>query len=197
MSPLFRTLALAAVLATLAPAAPAQQAEPLVVLATAQSGETVKARLYMAAEKLTAGAATKFAVVLDIAPGWHVNANPKGADFQVETAIAVKSQLGTELTAVKYPPGEEEAIPGLDVPLKVYSRRAIIYGTLTAPATAAGQTEAVAVGVRYQSCSEEGQCLAPAVEKLVGRLAVAAPGEAVKSLNAPLFKPLAAAPAGT
>ncbi|MEM1062552.1 MAG: hypothetical protein AAGJ97_09540, partial [Planctomycetota bacterium] len=83
-------------------------------------------------------------------------------------------------------------IEGLDVPLKVYDRRAIVYGTITPPENSGGQTESIAIGVRFQSCREDGRCRAPLVEKLTGRLAVARAGETVTPLNAALFRTVAA-----
>ena len=49
--------------------------------AEAAKHKQVKGRVYLSTDKLTPGTSTKVAVVLDIADGWHVHANPAKPDF--------------------------------------------------------------------------------------------------------------------
>jgi len=162
-----------------------------IVLASGDDSEVVSSRVYLAHDKLVAGKKSRFAVVIDVDKGWHINANPAKPDFLVPTALAVKSKLGTDLAGVKYPEGKGLMIGGLGEPIMSYSGRVVIFGDLEVPASAAGKEETVAIAVRYQAC-DDSQCLRPDIKTLTGKIPVAASRDGVKPVNDWLFRPQAA-----
>lgn len=160
-----------------------------VVLAGAEQApkDHVRARVYLPVDKLTAGSSTRFAVVIDVESGWHINANPAGPDFALPTTVAVKAKHGTEAADVSFPKGNELAVDYLDEPLRVYDGRVVLFGTLKVPEKAVRQTEEVTVEVRFQACNDQ-HCLPPKTAKLTGKIPVAAGGEEVKKINEEIFK---------
>lgn len=160
-----------------------------VVLAAGEQApkDHVRARVYLPVDRLPAGGSTRFAVVLDIESGWHINTNPARPEFAIPTTVAVKAEHGTKAEKVDFPKGNELTVEGFDQPLSVYEGRVVLFGTLTVPEDAARQTEEITVEVRFQACNER-QCLAPKTAKLVGKIPVAPPGEEAKRINEELFK---------
>jgi len=96
-----------------------------------------------------------FTVRLEIAGGWHVNANPASREFLIPTAVEA---AGGELRAVAYPAGERFRFAFADDELEVYGGAVEIPGELRAG-------EGVRLRVTYQACDDE-RCLPPVVREL-------------------------------
>ncbi|HXU32428.1 MAG TPA: DUF255 domain-containing protein [Thermoanaerobaculia bacterium] len=99
----------------------------------------------------------KFALILTIEPGWHVNANPASAEFLVPTLIEAE---GARLQEVVYPEGREVKMAYGEGPLSIYEGTVEIVGELLQ------ETEAARLMLTYQAC-DESRCLPP-----ITRLAV-------------------------
>lgn len=148
--------------------------------------EHVKAQAYLSVDKLPAGSACQVVVVMTVAKGWHVNANPPKPDYLKPVKISWKSKNGIELTDVKYPQGMAFKFDDADDEAMVYEGEVQVRGTLKIPKDAGGLTEDMELTVNYQACNKDG-CLPPKTIKLTGKLQIAKPGEAVKSINGKLF----------
>jgi len=59
----------------------------------------------VAAVVLGAGTTTTATVTLDIAKGWHINANPAAPDYMVATVVELTGGSGVKLGTPRYPPG--------------------------------------------------------------------------------------------
>ncbi|MEW4488898.1 DUF255 domain-containing protein [Thalassoglobus sp. JC818] len=124
------------------------------------------------------GSSCPVAVVIQIAPGWHVNANPARPKFIIPTKLSVASPEGFELTEIVYPEGKDFQLEGIDEALSVYEGSAIIRGRLTIPADAT-ESVSVSLNLRYQACDSQ-TCEMPLTLTLSGNLAVGdAPGAAI------------------
>ncbi|MBS0202376.1 MAG: DUF255 domain-containing protein [Planctomycetes bacterium] len=150
--------------------------------------EHVRGVAYLSVDKLPAGSACQVIVVLTVAKGWHINANPPSPDYLKPTKISWKSKNGVELVDVKYPKGFAFKIEDSDDEAMVYEGEVQVRGTLKVPKDAGGLTEDMEITVHYQACNEKG-CLPPKSIKLTGRLQIANQGEVVKSINGKLFNP--------
>ncbi len=147
----------------------------------------VAAKAYLSVDKLPAGKTCRVAIVLTIEDGWHINANPAKPDFMVPTTFTVKSNQQVTLSQVKYPAGHAFTVEGFDEPLQVYEKQAIIRGTLTIPAAAAGKAEELELNVKYQACNDK-TCIRPTTVSLKGSFQIAKPGEPVKQVNQKWFQ---------
>ncbi|TWT58119.1 Cellobiose 2-epimerase [Thalassoglobus neptunius] len=120
------------------------------------------------------------AVVIQIAPGWHVNANPARPKFIIPTTLSVASPEGFELTDIVYPQGKDFQLEGIDEALSVYEGSAIILGELMIPQDAA-ENVSISLNLRYQACDSQ-TCEMPLTMTLSGKLIVGdTPGEAINS----------------
>lgn len=146
---------------------------------TASSAESMRsaapaasaAGLHSSSSKVTlaprwqpAGSHSTLAVRLQIAPGWHVNANPASLDYLVPTTLSVESNLRERLpSTAEYPAGEDSGIRLDNKAILVYDDGAIIR---LHPASRSLHTfprdAVINVLARVQACSDDGICLAPA-----------------------------------
>jgi thiol:disulfide interchange protein DsbD len=176
-------------------------APALAAPALAQSAADV-VRVRCEPVSVVAGASVPVPVVLEVAAGWHVNANPPAPDYLIPTAVSLTGAAGLAPRGTLYPAGRQVKLGFDENPLSLYD------GTITANVTLAAARDAVngrhvlRGTVRYQPCNDE-VCLAPvslpfAVEVTVtggveaSRAPAAAPG-APADTAAPA--PDAAAPA--
>ncbi len=150
--------------------------------------EVVTAKAYFSVDRLPAGKATPVAVVVEIKPDWHINANPPNPEEMIATQVNVKSKLGIKLSAANYPKGKNLKIEDLGT-ISGYEGKLTIFGTLEIPANAGGQNDELEILVKYQACNHS-QCLPPKTLKIVGKVSVARPGDAVNPVNEAVFKPL-------
>jgi uncharacterized protein len=89
-----------------------------------------------------------FRLALDIAPGWHLQANPATEEYLVATEVEAE---GGELRNVRYPEGEKLPSRFSRQPIAVYTSRVEITGE-------ASGTERLSLS--YQLC-DEARCLPP------------------------------------
>jgi uncharacterized protein YyaL (SSP411 family) len=92
-----------------------------------------------------------FEVRLEIAAGWHVNANPASMEFLIPTRVA------GAVREVAYPTGERQHFAFADAELAVYSGPVAITGQAAAGAPA--------VRLTYQACDDD-RCLPPVTREL-------------------------------
>jgi hypothetical protein len=165
--------------------------EPLVVAAQSDPRDKdakVTAKAYLSVDKLTAGQTARVAVILTVAEGWHINANPARPDFLEPTELALQAAHKTTLPKVEYPKGRNFVMEGFEEPLSVYEKQVVIRGTLKVPPEAAGKTERIDLEVHYQACDDR-RCLRPTEVTLSFEVPIVAAGTPVKPINQRLFHP--------
>lgn len=150
---------------------------------------SVDAALNVAA--LQPGKPAKLAVVVDVAPGFHAQANP-ATGTNIATAVELEPTAGLTFGPPAYPPGKQEAYPDIGT-LSVYGGRTIVRVPIEVkPDAPAGSDVKIAGGVTVQVCDDKGTCFRPVTLPFELTARVAAATEAVAA-NAPeLF--LAAVP---
>ncbi|WP_437205503.1 DUF255 domain-containing protein [Planctomicrobium sp. SH664] len=167
--------------------------EPLQIslkLAADEAGRhpQIKAVGYLSVDRLPAGAACRVAVEIDIANGWHINANPPHPDFVIPTQLSLKTPDGVQLEEVYYPDGKPFTVAGIDQPLSVYEGKVYLLGILTVPEGLQGEQQ-LSLQLRYQACNDH-NCLRPMTLLLTTEIGVTPKGEKVQSRNRPLFEKL-------
>ena len=101
------------------------------------------------------------AVVLDVAKGWHLYANPKQGDFGLDTEIKPVADERVRFGRTIYPPGTEYTDQGASN--HIYEGRVVCYVAVTV-VSGEGQGEAGAGPLRLDMelsgllCGEEGVC---------------------------------------
>ncbi|MGH8501203.1 MAG: protein-disulfide reductase DsbD domain-containing protein [Gammaproteobacteria bacterium] len=121
-----------------------------------QSADYVKVR---AMPRPANGARAGIDVTLDIARGWHVNANPASMEFLIPTTLKVADGKRPVEIAVDYPRGHLLK-EGFDKPIAVYSDKTTLPVKLRG-AGSSREPENLKVIVNLQACNDTGRCLIP------------------------------------
>ena len=96
---------------------------------------------------------------LNIAEGWHINANPAGQDNLIPTTIAVDADIPLELANVAYPTGRSTRFAFSSESLNVYEGNLEIPLKLRLKSERKKSTQIV-LKLTYQPCNEM-ECLLP------------------------------------
>lgn len=110
--------------------------------------------------RVAAGGAGEAVVRLDIAEGWHVNANPPSDKFYIGTEVRAEAQGGVTPGQPVYPPALTKKFEFSDQPLAVYEGRVAVRLPLRADASAAKGRQTFRARIRYQPCNDR-ECLQP------------------------------------
>ncbi|MCA1634658.1 MAG: protein-disulfide reductase DsbD N-terminal domain-containing protein [Acidobacteria bacterium] len=106
------------------------------------------------------GGSAETAVRLDIAEGYHVNANPPSDKFYIGTEIQAEPQEGITPGKPVYPPALTKKFSFAEQPLAVYEGRAVIKLPLRAELSAAKGRHTFKARIRVQPCNDQA-CLQP------------------------------------
>ena len=131
-----------------AASSPAATPEPQILRASAQEA------------RLPAGGGGEAVVRLDIADGWHVNANPPSDKFYIGVEVQAQAVEGVEPGRPIYPPAQTKRFGFSPDPLAVYEGSVSVRLPLRAGAGAAKGSRPVRGRVRYQPCNDR-ECLPP------------------------------------
>lgn len=125
---------------------------------TAPQAQVVTATVEEA--KLEAGGQGEATVRLDIAEGYHVNANPASDKFYVATELRAEPQEGVTPGKPVYPAGLSRKLGFAEKPLSVYEGSVRIRLPLRADAGAEKGRHTLRAKIRVQPCNDEA-CLQP------------------------------------
>jgi len=121
----------------------------------------------MASATIRPGETFTVRIRLDVAEGWHVNANPASAEFLIATTADVRSALPIEVERIEYPAPKRLRASYAEAPIDVYEGEVEIVATCR---LADELEDGVAEGtiralVAFQACDEQ-SCLR-AAERIV------------------------------
>jgi len=104
----------------------------------------------------------RITVTLNVADGWHVNANPASLDFLIPTEVSGRVDGDPVELAPAYPAGRQSDIELDDTRIRVYGDGTTIdVGLPDETSRRARASGRIDLTVRVQSCSDDGTCLAP------------------------------------
>lgn len=148
--------------------------------------EVVTPAVYVSAEPAARGGSFQVAVVLNIRPGFHVNAREKSAEYLIATDLKAEVPAGFKTGEVVYPKGELHNFTFSKTPLNVYQGKVTLRLPLTALAGAPLGSHQIPLKLRYQACSTE-ICLPPVTIDLQAAVDVAASRATMKPAHPEVF----------
>jgi thiol:disulfide interchange protein DsbD len=107
-----------------------------------------------------AGGSAEARVVLAIAPGWHINANPPSLDYMIPTTLTLAGSGGATPGAPVYPSPHRQKLSFEESELLVYDGEAVIRVPVRVGAGAAPGIQTLRGEIGYQACNDQ-VCLAP------------------------------------
>ena len=148
--------------------------------------EVVTPAVYISAEPAARSVAFQLAVVLNIRPGFHVNAREKSAEYLIATDLRAEVPAGFKIGEVAYPKGELHTFTFSKTPLNVYQGKVTLRLPLTALSSAPVGSQQIPLKLRYQACSTE-ICLPPVTIDLQATIDIAATRAAMKPAHPEVF----------
>lgn len=135
----------------------------------------------------------ELAVVIDVEPGWHLNADadqivPPDVFMQIPTRLTVQRiDPALRLGAVRFPTAAALSFGFADVSLKVFHDRVVLHAPVEVAADAAVGVAEVVLELDYQACNDTA-CLPPAQVTVSAPLQLVEPGRAVAAGEPELFE---------
>ena len=135
---------------------------------------------------LARGARVRLAVQLDVAAGYHVNANPPSEDWLIATAVSLEAADGIRLVEAFYPEADEQEFGFWSGPLRVYEGAVAIGAIVEIDAGAALGGRDLKIAVTYQACNDEA-CFAPTEARTSIPVQVVEAGTPSREIESPLL----------
>jgi hypothetical protein len=148
--------------------------------------EVVKPRAYVSLESVPQGTEFQVAVVGEIMPGFHVNANQVHEDYLIPTTLQATLPPGLQLMQTKYPPGKDKKFPFSDKAMAVYDGSFTVQIRLKAGKGLPLGTVKLPLTLRYQACNDSA-CLPPVNLPVAVEIAIASTDTKPKATNKEIF----------
>ena len=119
-------------------------------------------RLDLARPKAARGGQTGLDILLEVAPGWHINAHQPTESYLIPTEVQLTLPPGVSTDTINYPLPERKAFAfAQGKQLLVYEGQLAIRTALHVPADFSGIRIGIEAKLRYQACNDS-TCLPPA-----------------------------------
>lgn len=148
--------------------------------------DVVKPEVYASMEPAGRGSSFQIAVVMNIRPGFHVNAREKSEEYLIATDLKAALPSGFSGGEVVYPKGKLESFTFSKKPLNVYQGTVILRLPVSALASAPIGQQHIPLKLRYQACSTE-LCLPPVTIPLDAAVNIAASASDAKPAHSEFF----------
>ena len=148
--------------------------------------DVVKPEVYASMQPAARGGSFQIAVVMNIRPGFHVNAREKSEEYLIATDLKAQLPPGFTSDEVVYPKGKLEMFTFSKKPLNVYQGTVILRLPVNALATAPQGEQHIPLKLRYQACSTE-LCLPPTTLPLDVTVNIAASASEARPAHPEIF----------
>ncbi len=152
-----------------------------------RADSVVKPKTYVNVQPVPRGTPLEIAVVAEILPGFHINANKPSEEYLIPTAVQAELPAGVRLTSTEYPAGKLVKFDFSEKKLSVYDGQVVIRMKLQAGADAALGKMKLPLSLRYQACNDSA-CLPPVKLQLTTELEIGPVGAKVHAVNAGIFR---------
>ncbi len=153
-----------------------------------QSIEKISAEGYISLDKVQPGRDFQIAIVVKIAEGWHVNANPTREGL-IPTTIVLPEMSNISFGEVVYPAGDTLNIASIGI-ASVYHDTITIGVPVTLLQSAPIEPITLDMRLEYQACNDE-QCLLPETLNVTIPINVASVAETAQQANEAIFANIA------
>ena len=150
----------------------------------------VRAEGYVSLQSVPAGRDFRVAVLAEIAPGYHINADKPLQDFLIPTELRAQPPAGMRVAGTAYPKPDVKQFAFSDEKMAVYDGTIVLGLRLaTGPRMPPGEI-ILPLELRYQACNDK-LCLPPTTLELQVSVPLARPGTAARPAHPEIFSKLA------
>lgn len=139
------------------------------------ASEVASPKIYVSVAPVPRSSTFEVAMVVDIMPGFHMNAHKPSEEYLIPTVLTVKPPAGFREGETIYPAGIEKKLSFADKPLLVYTKQFTIRMRITSAANAPLGKVKLPFTLQYQACNDS-VCLPPTRVPVVTTIDVAPAG---------------------
>lgn len=147
----------------------------------------VKPRAYVSLEPVPRGRTFEIAVVAEIIPGFHINANKVLDEYLIPTTLKVEPPKGLRVAETNYPPGALQKFDFSEKMLVVYEGTVTLRVKLEAAPDAPVGAVSLPLTLRYQACNDKA-CLPPVRLNVPVEFQIAEAGAKTKAAHTEIFQ---------
>lgn len=129
------------------------------------SSKQVSVEVISAADKIKVGGIAKFAVVLNINHGWHINSHMPGSEDLISTVFSLDQKEGIILIDVSYPEGKYVSFSFSNKPIQVYEGEIKIFISIKISDKLTPKNDVIKGYLTFQACNDK-VCIAPSTIEL-------------------------------
>ena len=126
------------------------------------------------------------AVVAEIIPGFHINANKPNEEYLIPTTVLAEFPAGLKWNGTEYPVGKQVKFEFSEKKLSVYEGKAVIRMRVEAANDAPIGKIRLPMTLRYQACNDSA-CLPPAKLPVAAEVEIGPPGAKARRVNVEIF----------
>lgn len=115
----------------------------------------IATKLSLTTANVQRGRSVRASLVLDIPPGYHINAHEPVSPFALPTKIEVEAPSGIKIGSIFYPRATVRRFTFSEDRLGVYENRAVIRFNIVIPSNLRTGKSEIKARLSYQSCSDE------------------------------------------
>lgn len=147
----------------------------------------VEAHAVLATDAAHADSPVKFAILAQVAPGFHINDHKPSLDYLIPTAIKLDPSDQFTVKNVVYPKGTLKKFAFSDSPLSVYEGTVVVGTLLQAGKNVPPGTYTLKAKFAYQACNDHA-CLPPASVPLTVTIKIVPRNVPVKTVESDVFQ---------
>ncbi|GAB4374391.1 MAG: protein-disulfide reductase DsbD [Calditrichia bacterium] len=157
------------------------------VLAAQSSNEIISVKVLSSVDKFRSGQSYPIALQATIKPPFHINSHEPREEFLIPTTAEFKLPEGVTLGKLEFPKPEIKTFAFSENPLAVYENTIYIFTTLSISPDFSGDQLLLEGTFGYQACDDQ-TCRPPEELLFKQEFPMAAPGEAILSINLEVFE---------
>jgi len=152
-----------------------------------RNNSVVEAHAVLATDAAHADSPVKFAILAQVAPGFHINDHKPSLDYLIPTAIKLDPSDQFTVKNVVYPKGTLKKFAFSDVPLSVYEGAVVVGALLQVGKAVPAGTYSLKAKFAYQACNDHA-CLPPSSVPLIVAIRIVPRNVPLKSVESDVFQ---------
>lgn len=152
-----------------------------------KASEAVHTQVYVSLEPVPQGRPFEIAAVLEVAQGYHVQANKVLAEYLIPLTLTPELPAGFRVVSSSYPKAQVKKFPFSAQPMAVYEGRFVVRMTLEPAESIPAGPVKIPMTLRFQACNDQ-LCLPPAKLSLTAEFQIGAAGAAARAVHPEIFR---------
>jgi DsbC/DsbD-like thiol-disulfide interchange protein len=149
-------------------------------------GEVLEVKTFLSQDGVHPGGTIDVAFLLDILPGWHINAPELADPFLIACTLLVDGNDDVEVVEIYYPLPENRTYSFSEVELQVYEGKVVLGARIKVSDAISQGKKVLKASFLYQACDDV-SCMAPETLQFEIPVQVVSATEEIEKINQDIF----------